>query len=226
MTSVPAPPSHLKSGLRTDTLPAGTVLHRFHSDAYLSHQFNDNPKAKARFSPLFDPAGSANCLRVIYAAQDVAVAAFESLLRDRTPYPSSSAKYANRERIGSKLFCGKAYSTLSISRDLTLAMLHSPDLRRYGAEPSQVTETLRKHYGDTAKWAQAFYDQCPGIDGLVWTSRQNNTGPCYLLFGTRIANNEINPITTRFFGARPRSGDISLWNEMEALCKSHHIDIV
>jgi hypothetical protein len=70
---------------------------------------------------------------------------------------------------------------------LTLADLSSIALRRLGIERKYLIDTEKDQYPITREWAKAIHAQDPRVQGLCWTSRQDDTARAYMLFGDRVS---------------------------------------
>ena len=81
---------------------------------------------------------------------------------------------------------GQLHSVLAITATLTLADLRNVPLRKLGVERKQLIDTEKDTYGQTRKWAQAIHAQHAHIQGLCWTSRQDDSAMAVMLFGDRI----------------------------------------
>ena len=59
-------------------------------------------------------------------------------------------------------------------------------LRKLGVERKQLIDTEKDTYGQTRKWAAAIHAQHAHIQGMCWTSRQDDRAMALMLFGDRI----------------------------------------
>jgi hypothetical protein len=50
----------------------------------------------------------------------------------------------------------------------------------------QLIDTEKDQYAKTREWAEAIHAQAPDIQGLYWTSRQDDSARAVMLFGDRI----------------------------------------
>jgi hypothetical protein len=66
-------------------------------------------------------------------------------------------------------------------RDLNLADLRGTGPGRIGTSRAELIEAPQSEYLDTAAWAEAVLEECPLVDGLAWTSRQDDTEVVVLL---------------------------------------------
>ncbi|WP_345183976.1 RES family NAD+ phosphorylase [Microbacterium panaciterrae] len=125
----------------------------------------------------------------LYAAATAEAAVCESILHD-VPVAGGllpEGSYATRVE-----------TALDLRRDLNLAMLMGPGLRRLGATPQQLTATDADVYDQTVLWAQAAHDR--GFDGIAWMSARDNTSEAYVLFGDRVDKSDLH-ITERGVGS-------------------------
>ena len=81
---------------------------------------------------------------------------------------------------------GQVHSVLATTAALTLADLRNVPLRKLGVERKQLVDTEKDTYGQTRKWAAAIHAQHAHIQGLCWTSRQDDSAMAVMLFGDRI----------------------------------------
>jgi hypothetical protein len=82
-------------------------------------------------------------------------------------------------------------SYLTPRRDLLLAQLSGPGLRRLRIRRSELIDSEAADYARTAKWAEAIYRGKTMFDGLVWTSRLDDTCRALVLFGTRVLPSDL-----------------------------------
>lgn len=197
-TPPPPPPSNLSKCIEV-TLAKGTVIHRVwdHTSGRAGNVFNPGygDLDPTRFAPLKRPMGAPEGSRVgtLYAGETFAVAVYETLFRDLPPTP------ALRQVYGSKVD-KNACCTLTVERDLRLASLHHKHLGRWGLSRRTLIECQSKAaYLGTVLWAEAIHDQFPDIDGLAWTSRQDDSADAYVFFGDRVAMTDLTPGPTTPF---------------------------
>jgi hypothetical protein len=82
-------------------------------------------------------------------------------------------------------------SPLACRRDLVLAQLFGLGLKRLGTTRAELIESEASAYPRTRLWAGALH-ACPQrLDGLVWVSRQNDGVQAMLLFGDRVAREDL-----------------------------------
>ena len=86
-------------------------------------------------------------------------------------------------------------SYLTRRRDLLLAQLSGPGLRRLRIRRSELIDSEAAAYARTANWAEAVYQCKTRFDGLLWTSRLDDTCRALVLFGTRVLASDGNCVT-------------------------------
>jgi len=161
---------------------AGTIVHRVHLRRYLpagaAVVFNGSGKGWARFSPLRDAKGKV--VAVLYAGTTYECALMETVFHD---VPLGSDGYTfDRTKLEDQV-----HSRIEILEPLRLVDLTSVGLRLFKLRPRDVTETDAADYGVTQQWASALYEANPTVQGLYWTSRQDNRAQAMMLFEGRLA---------------------------------------
>ncbi|EGP47071.1 hypothetical protein AXXA_07245 [Achromobacter insuavis AXX-A] len=86
----------------------------------------------------------------------------------------------------------QVHSQVQASVDLVLADLRGKALRKLGVSRKQLIDTEKDLYPATRQWAQAIHAQCPDLQGLCWTSRQDDSAEAAMLFGDRVASGVLN----------------------------------
>jgi hypothetical protein len=157
-------------------------MHRVHKTAYAVDQFNPSPKGNARFSPIHDPSGSV--IPTLYAATTPRGALMESIFRD-VPYR------AGFKNVATKRLEGKVCSTLRFRTNFHLLDLSKVALRGIGIQPRQLIDTSKAHYPVTRAWAEQVYAAHPHVQGLLWSSRQDDRSLAVVLFGSRVQSSDI-----------------------------------
>lgn len=165
---VPDPPDTIDP--LVERWPAGQTLYRVHGSRRPPTAANPGPYPHSRFAFFGDPP-----VPVLYAAEDEHTAVAETLLHD-IPHGGRLLPAAFRTRIA---------SAITTDRNLHLAQLHSGGLKRLGLRPRNLTDTSPAHYPRTVRWAHAIH-RAGSFDGLVWMSRQWNSGKAVMLFADRI----------------------------------------
>lgn len=166
---------------------SGRVLHRIHHEHYPADVFNPGIRGNARFSPIQDRAGA--LIPTLYAADSFECAAMETVFHD-VPHLAGFKSY-DKAKLG-----GQLVSQLTSGHDLVLADLGSKALRKLGVRRDQLIDTEKDQYPTTRLWAAAIHAQEPDIQGLCWTSRQDDSAQAVVLFGDRIARGELTPVST------------------------------
>lgn len=197
----PNPPPAVLPAPVVFTLRKGTTVHRVwrHTTGRAANTFNPGygDLDPTRFAPLRRPAGKPEGQRIgtLYAGESFDVAVYETLFRDLPPLPSP------RDVPGFKVN-ENAHCTLKLGRDLALAAMFDKHLKNWGLTRAALIECHGlEAYRGTVLWAEAIHDQFPDIDGLVWTSRQDDAGKAYCLFGDRVRPTDLIPGKPRPFSS-------------------------
>lgn len=164
------------------TVPAGTILHRFHHSAFAPTLFNPTGTGNARFSPIKDEAGQV--IPTLYAGTSFDCAAMETVFHD-VPYTPGYKLYAKAK------LQGHLHSVIQTGKPLNLVDLTTKSLRRLGIARADLIDTERDHYSFTRGWAEAIHAFAPHAQGLRWVSRQDDTAVAVILFGDRVTDDEI-----------------------------------
>lgn len=178
----PRPPASLH--ITSVTLPRMQVWHRVHSDEYEGGQFNPGRRGNARFSPIRDAAGSP--IPTVYMAGTFDAALMESVFHD-VPHAPGFKQFDKRK------LEGQVHSQLQVAQDLRLADLTGKPLRKLGVTRKQLIDTEKDQYPRTREWAAAIHAQHPDIQGLLWTSRQDDSARAVMLFGDRVPKGALRP---------------------------------
>ena len=163
-------------------LGAGALLHRVHDRNYNANDFNPCKGAPIRFAPIDDPKG--NCVPSLYAASTLEAAIHETVFHD---IPLTS----RRKTVPRTLVQSRAHGRLEVLRDLRVASLRGPDLRRWRISRNSLIATSPKLYPASARWASAIHHQFPNVEGLIWTSNQCDPDTACLFFGDRVASKDF-----------------------------------
>lgn len=189
---VPAPPDQLRQP-NTSVLRAGSILHRVHLTAFGGAAFNPCRGRPTRFAPIHD--GNGACVPSLYAGSTVDAAIFETIFHD---VPATALfKTVPRQDV-----TARSHSVLETTRDVILASLRAPDLKKWSLERAQLVAAPASHYSETALWAQAIHHRFPSVEGLVWTSNQCDPDTAVLFFGDR-APDALRVVSTRHGGRDP-----------------------
>ena len=160
--TVPRPPPDLSRRQPVfAVLPAGSIVHRFHSAAYEAIFFD-----RSRDSRFNSPDGSYG---VLYTAEARTGAFAETFLRD----PGQTVLPAD-------LLARKAYTGLTVTRALRLIRLTGPGLARLGATAEVAHGGLP--YDIPQIWSAALHAHPAAPDGIAYTARHDDESLCYALF--------------------------------------------
>lgn len=209
-STVPPPPDPFDA--LEHVLKAGTVLHRVHG-SFPAGSFNPgvgNPTRFAHFTNAADPSGGA--VAVLYAAATAEAAVCETLLHD-VPLEGG--------RLSAAKYRGRSETTLVLKRQVRLAKLMGPGLRRLHVAPQDLTATDGDVYSQTVLWAQAAHTA--GFDGLAWMSARENTAEAYVLFGDRVFEADLDE-TTDGLGSFDRPGAGFRW--LSAYCALVKVELL
>jgi len=206
-----APPPVLH--LSTIAWPRKAILHRVHQDAYGAVQFNPGIDGNARFSPIRNAAGQP--IPTLYGGSSFACAAMESVFHD-VPFAPGYKFYDKRK------LQGQLHSQCAAGADLLLADLGSRALRKLGVQRSQLIDTEKDQYPVTRLWAEAIHAGFPQVQGLCWTSRQDDSARAVVLFGDRIGAALLRPAAP----SRSLVRDTQAYGEILALAEQIGVDIV
>ena len=133
------------------------TIYRVHSDAYGSVEFNPSSTGDARFSPLTDSAGAVT--PTLYAGTTLDCALMETVFHD-VPFVAGPKMWSKATHV-----YGKAWSQLTLSRDLALIDLSAVPLRKLGISRKDLIECDSSQYPETRAWARALHDQYPDAEG-------------------------------------------------------------
>lgn len=175
--TTPPPPAALH--VSTMTWPKGTTLHRVHQEKYAGDEFNPGVKGNARFSPIKNAKGEP--IPTLYGGNTFECAAMETVFHD-VPFAPGFKSYDKAK------LADQVHAQLTPGADLVLADLRGKALRKLGVERKQLIDTEKDQYPATREWAEAIHAQCPDVQGLCWTSRQDDSAQAVMLFGERIAS--------------------------------------
>ncbi|MFZ4894338.1 RES family NAD+ phosphorylase [Plantibacter sp. Mn2098] len=204
---MPAPPFPFDA--LEHVLPEGALLRRVHSPHRVGNHFNPGLGAPTRFAH-FD--GGAGIVPSLYAAATPEAAVCESLLHD-VPLAGGILPLAS--------YATRVMTTLELHRDVHLAMMMGPGLRRLGVAPQDVVATNGDVYDRTVLWAQAAHTA--GFEGLAWMSARDNTSEAYVLFGDRVAEEDLRVTADGFDSFAPGSSGFD-W--LDSYCALVHVDLL
>jgi len=211
--SAPATPPPSVLHVSTTTWPAGSIIHRVHHSQYGGVQFNPGVQGNARFSPIKNIHGDA--IPTLYGGSSFACAAMESVFHD-VPFAAGFKSYDKGK------LAGQVHSQFDAASGLLLADLGSKALRKLGVRRNGLIDTDKDQYPVTRLWAEAIHAQCPQVQGLCWTSRQDDSARSVVLFGDRIDGAALRQVSP----SRSLAGDASAYGELLALAEQIGVDIV
>ena len=119
------------------TFEAGALLERIHDRHYRPNEFNPCNGAPTRFAPIQDLQG--DCVPSLYAGDTLESAIYETIFHD---IPAE----ARRKTVPRMLVEGRAHGRLEVLRDLKLASLRGPDLKKWRISRDSLTMTSLKLY--------------------------------------------------------------------------------
>jgi hypothetical protein len=197
----------------TTSWPAGAIIHRVHHNQYGGVQFNPGVQGNARFSPIRNIHGDP--IPTLYGGSSFACAAMESVFHD-VPFAAGFKSYDKGK------LAGQVHSQFDAAAGLLLADLGSKALRKLGVPRKALIDTEKDQYPVTRLWAEAIHAQCPQVQGLCWTSRQDDSARSVVLFGDRIDGGALRQTAP----SRSLVGDASAYGELLALAEQIGVDIV
>lgn len=189
------------------TLDAGTELHRLHPAVYKAEQFNPTAAGDARFSPIRDAEGA--IIPTIYAAQTFACAACEIVLRcPDTPPVDPKTGLPSFQIVFPADFRAYSHSIVRTTAPLRLVDLTTAGQRKIGVNHNVLLAGPRSTYPTTRAWAERIHAACPAAQGLYYSSVQFGPDFAILLFGDRVGENALEPVSTRAVADAPCHADI------------------
>lgn len=156
-----------------------SLLWRVYAKHFGALGYNGTGKGNARFSPIRDSAGM--IVPTLYAGTSPAVALMETVLHD-APWPSGRFILTMPPPTEES----RHMACLINVRTLQLADFSSLGLRRLGLRKSQVIESDKAHYPTSRDIAEWVYACRPDLQGIVWSSRQDDRGLAMVLFEPRL----------------------------------------
>jgi len=160
----------------------GQQLHRVHDAIYPGNGFNPSRRGTARFSPLRDSDGK--IIPTLYAGTTLDCALMETIFHD-VPF------VVGFKPLSIKKLASKVHTVFTPNVDFKLVDLGTIALRRLGVDRAHLIDTTKWHYPETRKWAECFYTQYGDVQGLRWTSRQDDSAQAVILFGTRANSRDL-----------------------------------
>lgn len=190
-----------------------TIIHRVHQDKYACDQFNPGLNGNARFSPIEDVLG--NPIPTLYGGTTFECAAMETVFHD-VPF-APGLKTLDKTKLA-----GQVHSQVKLGADLVLADFRSKALRKLGVARSQIIDTEKDQYPITRQWAEAVHKQCPDVQGICWTSRQDDSAQALIVFGDRLKAGVLQQAGP----SRNLVSDSKAYGEILVLAEQIGVDIV
>lgn len=153
---------------------------RIFAHAYPPDAFNPgqgNPDVRGRFHFVADRAG--RVVPALYGADQENGAIAEAVFHDVPIAGPGRIVLASR-------LDALSLAVLRPTRSLRLVQLLGHGPRRLEIRAANLTDTEASEYPRTVAWAQALHAALPGVDGLLWMSRQFNAARALVLFGDRV----------------------------------------
>lgn len=207
--AMPPPVLHVS----TTSWPAGRLIHRIHHRQYGALQFNPGVRGNARFSPIRNADGDP--VPTLYGGSSFACAAMESVFHDVPFAPGFKTWDKNK-------LDGQLHSRFAPARALLLADLGSKALRKLGVQRNALIDTEKDQYPLTRLWAEAIHAQCPQVQGLCWTSRQDDSARSLVLFGDRVDGAALRQLAP----SRSLAADAAAYGELLALAEQIGVEVV
>ena len=159
------------------TLRKGKILHRIHHEKYGFDQFNPGEGGPTRFTPFYDSSGKP--VPSLYASSTLRATIHETIFHDFLP--------SNEEQtIPIRSIHKRIHSKFQTKRALRLVELRNPFVKKWGISQVDLIGSRPTLYDETARWAQAIYEDFPEAEGLIWTSAQRDPDDAILFFGGRV----------------------------------------
>lgn len=157
---------------------------RVYSEPHGAAGFNKADRGNARFSPIKD--AKRKVIPTLYAGSTPAVALMETVLHD-LPWPSDGyiLTMPPPHQELRRLAC------LVSPKPLQLADFTALGLRKLGLKKSRIIETDKTHYPYSRSVATWLYEKRPNLQGILWSSRQDDRGRAIVLFESRLKKTPI-----------------------------------
>lgn len=185
---LPPPPDDLESP-NVVVLTMGTALHRIHDRRLAGDVFNHCRGAPTRFAPIQDRRGE--CVASLYAGSTLGAAIYETILHD-VPVAGVGPRTVPLTQVHDRM-----HSVVTLQRDVRLASLRAPDLRKWGIARSMLIASPPTAYARTASWAKVVHDYFPHVEGLLWTSNQCDPDDAVMFFGDRVFPTDLAVVSSR-----------------------------
>ena len=152
---------------------------RVYPEPYEATGYNSADTGNERFSPIKDAGGQV--VPTLYAGTTPAVALMETVLHD-LPWPSHGyiLTLPPPDQELRRMAC------LVNVRALRLADFRALGLRKLGLQKSSVVETDKTQYPYSRQVAQWLYAARPDLQGILWSSRQDDRGQAMVMFEPRM----------------------------------------
>jgi hypothetical protein len=170
-------------------LEAGSEVVRIHHAAFGAIWFG--PERGAAPAYRFDAPGGE--YRTCYAAESLDGAFAETILHGR----------AGTRFLAKAFIHQRAFSTVRVERDLTLAKLCDDGLFWHGTEAG-ISASI--DYTEPRRLALNFFQEVLDLDGIVYRARHNNGEYCYALFD-RVKVSQLTVVKTQRFDRDPKLAD-------------------
>jgi hypothetical protein len=164
-----------------ETWRQGVRIVRCHHSDFGATEFNPG-LGFGRFHPFLNASGT--IVPILYGSDSLKGALAETVFHN---IPIRGPK---RRLLRSSLKT-KLVSVIAPRRDLRLVQIHGYGLRRLELLRSDLIDSDASQYGRTAAWAQALHASSADVQGLVWVSRQHDTSLALVLFGDRVAREDL-----------------------------------
>ncbi|MEO3788432.1 RES family NAD+ phosphorylase [Actinocorallia sp. B10E7] len=184
----PQPLVYRADAVSLTTLPAGTVLWRFHESRFAAESFAP-PREDPFFTGYRFDGTRLYPYPYYYAADRADTALAEVLLRQRRFDPGRTERL-----IGHHEVAGRRLSAVETTADLRLANLVSAlDLSRLGQD-EWLLEASGAEQIQTRVWAGQLWEAEERVQGMLWMSRRNRPERALLLFGDRCGEDFLKPL--------------------------------
>lgn len=190
-----------------------TIIHRVHLSVYASDEFNPGLSGSARFSPIKDALGAP--VPTLYGGSTFECAMMETVFHD-VPY-ASGLKTFDKARLARQV-----HSQLTPGSSLMLADFRGKALRKLGVPRSRIIDTEADQYPITRQWADAIHNQHPDVQGMCWTSRQDDSAQALIIFGDRLGKGVLNQTGV----SRSLIEDLPTYRAVLALAEQIGVEIV
>jgi hypothetical protein len=164
-----------------ETIPEGTTLHRVHPTKYGPTNFN-KVFGYSRFAHFNSQSGG--LVSSLYASSTMQTAIHETIFHD---IPANQTL----RTVPIKDIHKRTHSVLTTKRDIKLVGLRNIPLSRWSISRKELIESSPKLYKETVLWAEAIHWDISDAEGLVWTSKQNDTDDTFLFFGDRVSEDDF-----------------------------------